>query len=223
MTLSALGRAARRPGAPRAAGSKCEGTVEDLRRRLPEAGFQASNDSPPAVECELVEDGAFVAPRPTAADRPGRGAFVDGTLRTRGAADPHRPRRRRAWGLAGSWAAAAVLVRPSTCPTTATAGAGLALGAVRARRVRRRRDASAAPAPDELDASTCWRRRRRRWSARRRARPARADHLFITADPNHRGRRTVRPSRYRKRGQQVRRWLERRSAKSTASRPRSRR
>ena len=26
-------------------------------------------------------------------------------------------------------------------------------------------------------------RRRRRWSARRRARPARADHLFITADP----------------------------------------
>ena len=162
MTLSALGRAARRPGAPRAAGSKCEGTVEDLRRRLPEAGFQASNDSPPAVECELVEDGAFVAPRPTAADRPGRGAFVDGTLRTRGAADPHRPRRRRAWGLAGSWAAAAG-ARPARppAPTTATAGAGLALGAVRARRVRRRRDASAAPAPDELDASTCWRRRRR--------------------------------------------------------------
>ena len=90
--------------------------MEDLRRRLPEAGFQASNDSPPAVECELVEDGAFVAPRPTAADRPGRGAFVDGTLRTRGAADPHRPRRRRAWGLAGSWAAAAVLVQPVHLP-----------------------------------------------------------------------------------------------------------
>ena len=38
--------------------------------------------------------------------------------------------------------------------------------------------------------TTCW--RRRRWSARSRARPARADHLFIT-DPNHRGRCTVRP------------------------------
>ena len=35
------------------------------------AGFQASDDSPHAVECELVEDGgAFVAHRPTAADRP---------------------------------------------------------------------------------------------------------------------------------------------------------
>ena len=35
------------------------------------AGFQASNDSPHAVECELVEDGgAFVAHRPTDADRP---------------------------------------------------------------------------------------------------------------------------------------------------------
>ena len=34
------------------------------------AGFQASDDSPHAVECELVEDGgAFVAHRPTNADR----------------------------------------------------------------------------------------------------------------------------------------------------------
>ena len=39
------------------------------------AGFQASDDSH-AVECELVEDGgAFVAPRPTEANRPGRVAF----------------------------------------------------------------------------------------------------------------------------------------------------
>ena len=37
------------------------------------AGFQASDDSPHAVECELVEDGgAFVAHRPTDAG-PGRG------------------------------------------------------------------------------------------------------------------------------------------------------
>ena len=35
------------------------------------AGFQASDDSPHAVECELVEDGgAFVAHRPTDADAP---------------------------------------------------------------------------------------------------------------------------------------------------------
>ena len=47
------------------------------------AGFQASDDSPHAVECELVEDdGAFVAHRPSAADRPRHVAFVDGTLRT---------------------------------------------------------------------------------------------------------------------------------------------
>ena len=46
-------------------------------------GFQAPDDSPHAVECELVEDGgAFVAHRPTNADRPRRVAFVDGTVRT---------------------------------------------------------------------------------------------------------------------------------------------
>ena len=44
---------------------------------------QASDDSPHGAECELVEDaGAFVAHPPTAADRPRRVAFVDGTLRT---------------------------------------------------------------------------------------------------------------------------------------------
>ena len=56
--------------------------------------------SPHAVECELVEDaGAFVAHRPTAADRPRR------------AADQHRRRRRLSMGLAGSWC--------STVPCTA--------------------------------------------------------------------------------------------------------
>ena len=45
------------------------------------AGFHASDDSPHAVECELVEDGgAFVAHRPIDAGRPRRVAFVDGTL-----------------------------------------------------------------------------------------------------------------------------------------------
>ena len=47
------------------------------------AGFQMSDDSPHAVECELVEDdGAFVAHQPSGADRPRRIAFVDGALRT---------------------------------------------------------------------------------------------------------------------------------------------
>jgi len=75
------------------------------------AGFQASDDSFHAVECELVEDGgAFAAHRPTDANRPRRVAFVDGTLRT-------EARRSRAsedgdvsMGRAGSGGAGAVLV-----------------------------------------------------------------------------------------------------------------
>ena len=75
------------------------------------AGFQASDDSPHAVECELVEDGgAFVAHRPTAADRPRRVAFVDGTLRTEARLTRTGPDGDVSMGLAGSWAAGAVLV-----------------------------------------------------------------------------------------------------------------
>ena len=63
------------------------------------AGFQAPDDSPHAVESGLVEDGgAFVAHWPTDVDRPRRVAFVDGTLTHRGAADPHRTRRRHEHG-----------------------------------------------------------------------------------------------------------------------------
>ena len=66
------------------------------------AGFQASDDSPHAVECELVEDGgAFVAHRPTDVDRPRRVAFVDGTLRTEARLTRHRPRRRGQHGPGG--------------------------------------------------------------------------------------------------------------------------
>ena len=109
-------------------------------------GFQASDDSPHAVECELIEDGgAFVAHRPTAADRPRRVAFVDGTLRTEARLTRTGADGDVSMGLAGSWAAGAVLVDgdeparfdqvttgappssraagPSGCPTTATAGA----------------------------------------------------------------------------------------------------
>ena len=75
------------------------------------AGFQASDDSPHAVECELVEDGgAFVAHRPTDADRPRRVAFVDGTLRTEARLTRTDPAGDVSMGLAGSWAAGAVLV-----------------------------------------------------------------------------------------------------------------
>ena len=75
------------------------------------AGFQAAEDSPHAVECELVEDGgAFVAHRPTAADRPRRLAFVDGTLRTEARLTRTGPDGDVSMGLAGSWAAGAVLV-----------------------------------------------------------------------------------------------------------------
>ena len=74
-------------------------------------GFQASDDSPHAVECELVEDGgAFAAHQSTAADRPRRVAFVDGTLRTEARLTRTDPGGNVSMGLAGSWAAGAVLV-----------------------------------------------------------------------------------------------------------------
>ena len=64
------------------------------------------DDSPHAVECELIEDpGAFVAHRPTAADRPRRVAFVDGTLRTEARLTRTDPVGDVSMGLAGSWAA----------------------------------------------------------------------------------------------------------------------
>ena len=112
------------------------------------AGFQAADDSPHAVECELVEDGgAFAAHRPAEADRPRRVAFVDGTMRTEARLTRTGPEGDVSMGLAGSWAAGAVLVSrgtnrpastgwrrgarpssraagPSPCPTIATAGAG---------------------------------------------------------------------------------------------------
>ena len=109
------------------------------------AGCQAADDSPHAVE--LVEDGgAFVTHRPANADRRRRVAFVDGTLRTEARLTRTGADGDVGMGLAGSWAAGAVLVDgdeparfdqvttgrtaiftggpPSTSPTTATAGAG---------------------------------------------------------------------------------------------------
>ena len=75
------------------------------------AGFQAADDSPHALECELVEDGGvFVAHRPPGADRPRRVAFVDGTLRTEAPLTHTGADGDVSMGLAGSWAAGAVLV-----------------------------------------------------------------------------------------------------------------
>ena len=75
------------------------------------AGFQAADDSPHAVECELVEDGgAFAAHRPPGGDRPRRVAFVDGTMRTEARLTRTGPDGEVSLGLAGSWAAGAVLV-----------------------------------------------------------------------------------------------------------------
>ena len=63
---------------------------------------QTSDDSPHAVECEPVEDaGAFVAHRPTDADRPRRVAFVDGTLRTEARLTRTDPDGNVSMGLAG--------------------------------------------------------------------------------------------------------------------------
>ena len=75
------------------------------------AGFQAEDDSPHAVECRLVEDdGAFEAHRPPARDRPHRFAFVDGTMRTEAHLTHTSAEGDVNTGLAGSWAAGAVLV-----------------------------------------------------------------------------------------------------------------
>ena len=75
------------------------------------AGFEVDDASPHALDCELVEDGgAFVAHRPEAAGRPRRVAFVDGTMRTEARLTHTGPEGDLTTGLAGSWAAGAVLV-----------------------------------------------------------------------------------------------------------------
>ena len=75
------------------------------------AGFQAEEDSPHALECELVEDtGSFEVHGPPAAGRPHRLAFVDGTMRTEARLTHSGPDGDVSTGLAGSWAAGAVLV-----------------------------------------------------------------------------------------------------------------
>ena len=120
------------------------------------AGFQASEDSRHAVECELVEDGgAFVAHQPTDAARPRPVAFVDGTLRTEARLTRTGPDGDVSMGLAGSWAAGAVLVdgdeparfRPSDdgpmiCRRCGAPGTGCTQNAVAYSTAGRKREAS---------------------------------------------------------------------------------
>ena len=74
------------------------------------AGFEVDDGVPHALDCELVEDGgAFAAHRPEAAARPRRVTFVDGTMRTEARLTHTGPEGGLTTGLAGSWAAGAVL------------------------------------------------------------------------------------------------------------------
>ena len=95
------------------------------------AGFQAADDSH-AVECELIEDGGtFAAHRPRGGDRPRRVAFVDGTMRTEARLTRTDPDGGVSMGLAGSWAAGAVLVggdEPARFDRVATGRAAIFTG-----------------------------------------------------------------------------------------------
>ncbi len=73
------------------------------------AGFQAEDDSPHAVECAFIEDTRAAIGR-APSDRPHRLAFVDGTMRTEARLTRTDPQGAVSTGLAGSWAAGAVLV-----------------------------------------------------------------------------------------------------------------
>ena len=103
------------------------------RRRGPSTpptgtGFQAYDDSPHAVECELVEDGgAFVAHRPTDADRPRRVAFVDGIARLEMPSGIGRDAAVEAAERAAGWLPvfASALHRDARAPVNLTPIAGL--------------------------------------------------------------------------------------------------
>lgn len=89
------------------------------------AGFEAQEDQPEAVECEVVEHGGeFRALRPPPARRPRKLCFVDGVMRaearlTRTGDDGETYR-----GLAGSWAAGAVLAAATEAATISRVESG---------------------------------------------------------------------------------------------------
>ena len=76
------------------------------------AGFQVDDDSPYSLDCEFVEDaGVFETHRPATVERPHSLAFVDGTMRTEARLTYAGPEGDLSTGIAGSWAAGAVLVK----------------------------------------------------------------------------------------------------------------
>lgn len=74
------------------------------------ASFAAEADSPLDIECEIVEDGGTLkAHHPERWVRPGRLAFVDGTMRTDARLTRTGPDGIVYTGLAGSWAVGAAI------------------------------------------------------------------------------------------------------------------
>ena len=75
------------------------------------AGYQAAEDSSQDIECEFVEDdGEFRPHRPSVSAIPRRLGFVDGTMRTEARLTRTDQHGVTTVGLAGSWAAGAVLI-----------------------------------------------------------------------------------------------------------------
>ena len=74
--------------------------------------FHTTDGDPEVGECHFVEDGDSLAVDPTGSAAPDRIGFVDGTLRTEARLTRMDQRGRLQLGLAGTWAAGAVLVSP---------------------------------------------------------------------------------------------------------------
>ncbi len=75
------------------------------------AGFEAQEDGPEAIECEVAEDGGdFRLHEAVLAERPDRLCFVDGVMRTEARLTRVGRGGEMRFGLAGSWAAGAVVV-----------------------------------------------------------------------------------------------------------------
>ena len=74
------------------------------------AGFEAQEDGPEAIECEVAEDGGdFRLREAVPAERPERLCFVDGVMRTEARLTRVGREGETRFGLAGGWAAGAVV------------------------------------------------------------------------------------------------------------------
>lgn len=92
------------------------------------AGFEAQEDTPEALECEVVEDGGdFRAHRPPPAERPRRLCFVDGVMRIEARLTRTGPDGETSMGLAGSWGAGAAMAEQDRPMEIAHAATGRAV------------------------------------------------------------------------------------------------